>query len=82
MSDKLKKRSLWWIWWGLLALLILYVLSSGPMFSVAVDPATGVVADWWEIAYRPIFWLGVRVGPIDRAFTWYINWFILRDLRR
>jgi hypothetical protein len=78
MSDEPKKRSRAWIWWALLALLVLYPLSLGPAFAIA---------DWIVITnpeprfyyaivyiYAPLWWVGDYSESARDAREWYIDW--------
>ena len=63
-----KKQS--WNWWaGIPMMLVLYVLSVGPMFRLAQNGTL----PWrsFEVIYAPLD-LAARFKPVDRFVQWYI----------
>jgi hypothetical protein len=72
MTDKPHgKRSGWGPWaCVVLALMLLYVLSVGPMTPVAV-----CFNDVWPYMdiYSPVFRVATALHPLDHLLRWYIN---------
>jgi hypothetical protein len=73
MSGDPKKRSRVPIGWAMIALLAVYVLSSGPLHYIAQDTETGMASDWWLTTYKPLNWTAHRFGPLDDAYWWYVG---------
>jgi hypothetical protein len=73
MRDEQKKRSRAWIWWTVLALLVLYPLSIGPAHLICWKTGTNV---WYlETIYWPIV---AATNASDTAYCiveWYIELF-------
>ncbi len=71
MSDEPKRRSRAWIWWAMLALLVLYPLSIGPakLIGWRFDGCRrGACTRFVENAYRPITDAGHSTGT---------NWLVM-----
>jgi len=77
MSEEPKKRPRAWIWWALLALLILYPASAGPA-TRALDRAN-IDDRWLAIPYGPLRWAMENSGAFDAVFTAYLGLWV--DLR-
>jgi hypothetical protein len=76
MSDEPKKRSrswrsLGWIGWTALALLLVYPLSIGP--AVWISTAIGVPGDWINTPYRPVLWLAFQSRASNKILYGYMN---------
>jgi hypothetical protein len=69
MSDEPKKRARAWIWWTLIAVLVLYPLSMGPVCWFAPDGSEATVED----VYAPIEWLRWKSESVDRVVVWYLG---------
>jgi hypothetical protein len=70
MSDDPKRRSRAWGWWVILALLVLYPLSMGPVGCISNRNQS------WKIfneAYAPLIWLCQASEPISRGVHWYLD---------
>jgi hypothetical protein len=67
MSDEPKKRSRAWIGWALLAAMVLYPLSLGPVCWLAPQSSDETI----NKVYAPIDWLRSRSETVDNAVVWY-----------
>ena len=58
--------------WGLVFLLIVYLLSPGPIAAIY----RGNVPNWIRSVYAPVSYVADRVPAISRFYSWYVNrWF-------
>ena len=84
-ADELQKRRppLWAI---VLALLVLYPLSIGPVFRLSQQITVTVTPDHRNVAtstiplsvalfYFPLSWLGENIPVVDALLDWYLNLF-------
>jgi hypothetical protein len=79
MSDESKKRPWGWIGWALIAVIVLYPLSSGPAFAIA--RRTGAER-LWMTTYRPMVKLALRdgrIGPWEYDYLKYWGCWICVD---
>jgi hypothetical protein len=65
MSDEPKRRA--WVRWALLALVVLYPLSMGPLYRLAI----ALDAPWLLILYTPFDWK--MPDPLDDIMKWYLR---------
>ena len=72
------------LWAIVLALLVLYPLSIGPVFSwsqqITVTPdhrnfATSTIPLSVALFYEPIFWLDENIPGVDALLDWYLSLF-------
>ena len=78
MKEREDKRSSWGCAIGLVAMLlllpILYVLSFGPAYAIAVRfPAT---KDFLATVYRPVVYVGEHFEPVRGVFDWYMEFWM------
>jgi hypothetical protein len=80
MSEGPKKRPWWsrlWIWWAVPALLVLYLLSSGPAWWVSVRFGS---QEPINIIYFPLDWtIENNVPVLGDAILWYWHLFATLD---
>jgi hypothetical protein len=80
MSNEPKKRSRKWIWWlAVLALLLLYPLSIGPAYWLAIDSPVPVVSvktlNWF---YAPVWRLWAASDWAKGLVNWYMRFWVRR----
>ena len=73
MSEAPRKRSRGWIGWALIASVVLYPLSMGPVVWLAIrfDWPAPVVDRTLGTVYAPINWLRQKSETVDNAVVWY-----------
>ena len=54
----------------LLLLLVLYVLSMGPVFLLSERSSHG---EWFGVIYYPVGVVCKYCGPLDKALEWYMS---------
>jgi hypothetical protein len=68
MSNEPEKQSRAWVWWAVIALLLLaYPLSEGPALRLSWATGHGNIMK----AYRPVDWLESRSPIFDRFMAWW-----------
>jgi hypothetical protein len=73
MSDDAKKRAWAWIWWMIVLLPAIYVLSIGPMGWLTYH---GYVDMRWYVTYEPLDWACLHSATLQRFAAWYLRFWI------
>jgi hypothetical protein len=73
MSDEPKKRLRAWMWWAVLALLVVYPLSLGPAGRFCAGSDSQWAFTVFRIVYAPIDLVRFLIPPVDDACSWYMN---------
>jgi hypothetical protein len=76
MSYDPKKQSRAWIGWTLIAGLVLYPLSMGPVWWLSDHFdlwSGGFVGGPQFVAYAPLFWIGEHCATFGKALIWYVH---------
>ncbi len=77
MAEKKKVRLLRAISYFVLLLLVIYVLSIGPVVAFMIDAKGNVIhpeyVNGYSAFYAPVIMLVDHVGFIQRYYWWYIN---------
>jgi hypothetical protein len=75
MTDRPRKASRAWIGWALLAVLVSYPLSAGPVLWISNrtgEPPVSVVKAV-DTFYEPLSWLRSKSETADSALSWYFK---------
>jgi hypothetical protein len=76
MSDEPKKRSRAWIWWALIAVVLLaYLLAMGPVSSRAFL-LSGDAKNALSGIYAPVGWLCEHSAFARDVVGWYVAWWL------
>jgi uncharacterized membrane protein YhaH (DUF805 family) len=70
MSDEPGRRPRTWFWWVILALLILYAPSMGPVGWISNRNESWTIFD---AVYAPLIWLCESSEPIAGGINWYLD---------
>jgi hypothetical protein len=84
MSDEPKKRSRWWTrawpWWTVLALIVLYPLSRGPLTWIYLRTVPGTASrraiERFSVIYDPLMQLRQHSELADHVFHEYDDWWM------
>jgi hypothetical protein len=76
MSDQPKKRSRGRIGWTLLALLVLYPLSSGPALWAGANFEPDWIMETYGVVYTPLNWAHGLSETLDNAYGDYLIWWV------